>query len=171
MTWNRKTKQDLAGGGEGVYSAALTYLSRRDHAEQELRTKLSQRGAEDEYINETIASLMEKGYLDEYRFAKGRARYRKEISHRGRYFVRMELRELGLDDNTIEDALAEEYTEDEELFLLTNLVRKEKRTVAVEWDMDKRQRFFRSAQRRLITRGFNPGAVFRLFQDSADEDS
>lgn len=165
MAWS-KNKQDLAESQDKVYPAALRYLQRRDYAESELRQRLLRRGADAEAVDNTVARLYEAGYLDQQRFAGARVRSRRDINPRGRYAVRMELRELGLSEAEIEEALSAEYSEEQERATLRSLVERELQRAPAE--AEPRRRFIASLQRRLIGRGFRAGDVYELIREQAD---
>lgn len=54
---------------QSVKEAAVGYLSRRDHAEKELRQKLKNRGYESAEIDEAVAFCQDYNWLDDARFA------------------------------------------------------------------------------------------------------
>ena len=162
MSWNKRAKQDLVGQPEAVYSAALSYLSRRDYAGAELGNRLLERGADPDVVAAVLERLRSQKYLDDQRFALGRVRQRRTYNGRSRIFIRQELRELGVDDVTVQLALDEEYTETQEAELLEQLVRAELRRFPKHGTREQKRKFMQSVQRRLAAKGFSPGEAYRL---------
>ena len=79
---------------QSAKQAAVRYLSRRDHAEQELQQKLLVRGFEQEEVDEAVALCQDYNWLDDARFAErllnngiakgwGLLRIRQEMAHKG----------------------------------------------------------------------------------------
>ncbi len=85
-------------------ASALAFLSRRDHAEAELRQKLQRKGYADASIDAVIADMHRLGYLDDARFASVYARQRAERGY-GPVKIRHELAHKGVSPAVIETAL------------------------------------------------------------------
>lgn len=163
-----RNKQDLAGRQEQVYPAALAYLARRDYAEQELRQRLLARGAEEQAVEEAVARLYAAGYLDQQRFAAGRARQRRDFASRGRAAVRLELRALGLDEGDIDAALEAEYDSGSERDIVAAIIRRELSQLPAEAEPALRQACLAKLQRRLLARGFQASLVYELLREQTD---
>ena len=168
-----RIKQDLEQRDQ-VYSAAVRYLARREYAPEELRRRLLRRGAAADAVEETISRLQAAGWLSEERFAASRVRQRRDLTGRGRAAIRAELRALGVDEAVSQAALDEEYSEEQEAALVNSLARRALAEVSSIEDRERRNRLVRSAQRRLLARGFAPRLVLAateeyLSQDSDDE--
>ena len=168
MTWNKRAKQDLLGQPENIYPAALAYLTRRDYGVEELRQRLLLRGADPELTEDTIQRLLRQKYLDDRRFALGRVRQRREFNGRSRVFVRQELRELGIDEELIQQALDEAYQPEQESELLEHLLRAELRRFPREGDSQQQRKATASIQRRLAAKGFPPGEVYQTLRRLLD---
>lgn len=162
MSWNKRPKQDLTEQPEAIYPAALAYLARRDYATEELRERLLSRGADPEQCEAVIQRLLQQKYLDDARFALGRVRQRREFNGRSRAFVRQELRELGLAEELIQEALEAEYQPAQEAELLEHLLRAELRRSRLDGDPQKRRKSIAAIQRRLAGKGFPPGESYLL---------
>ncbi|MDO4581117.1 MAG: regulatory protein RecX [Bacillota bacterium] len=125
MTTRNKAKgikQDLAEAPEKIFSTALAYLSRREYSQQELCNKLRARGAAAQPLAEALERLKRLGYLDELRYAQAFVRSRRDYSPRGRRLIARELADKGVDAALIEQALDEEYGEQQELAALQTLI-------------------------------------------------
>lgn len=79
---------------------AAALLGRRARSEREVRDRLRMRRFEAAVIDETIAKLRARGFLDDARFARSWAESRDEHSPRGRRLVAQELRAHGVDAAT-----------------------------------------------------------------------
>ena len=159
MSWSKRKKQDLSGQPEIIYSAALSYLARRDYAEAELRNRLLERGADPDELQLVVKRLRKQKYLDEQRFAVGRVRQRRYYNGRSRAAVRQELRDLGVEEEILQQAMEEEYTEDQEIELLEHLIQVELRHFPAEGSRENQRKFVQSVLRRLSAKGFTPGYV------------
>ncbi|MDO4732319.1 MAG: regulatory protein RecX [Bacillota bacterium] len=169
MSWNKRPKQDLSEQPEAIYPAALAYLAQRDYAAEELRERLLSRGAEPEACGEVICRLLQQRYLDDARFALGRVRQRREFNGRSRALIRHELRELGLEESLIQQALEAEYSAEQESALLERLLRAELRRLQLSDDALLRRKQLASLQRRLLGKGFPPGQVYQALQFLLEE--
>ncbi len=86
-------------------ASALAYLSRRDHAESELRQKLQRKGYTESAIGQVLADMRKAGYLDDARFAENHCRLRAEAGY-GPIKIRYELQCKGVVPENITHALA-----------------------------------------------------------------
>ncbi len=86
---------------------AIGYLSRREYSRKELRSRLSRANPEvsAEEIDECLKRLESLGYVSDERFAAGRARVRAQ--QLGNRRIRGELRQLGVSEETVRNALDE----------------------------------------------------------------
>lgn len=89
-----------------IRCAALKLLARREHAARELERKLLGRGYEAAAVERVLHTLDSEGLLSERRFIES---FVAQRITRGQGPVRilMELRELGIDEARVEQALAE----------------------------------------------------------------
>ncbi len=89
---------------------AYRLLSYRDRSEKEVRDRLARREYAEEVIEETLAHLRENGYLDDARFAERWVAARGGT--RGRRALAFELRQKGVGDAPVREALAEAASDD-----------------------------------------------------------
>ncbi|HEY8492064.1 MAG TPA: RecX family transcriptional regulator [Dehalococcoidia bacterium] len=83
--------------------SALRLLSYRPRSEGELRDRLRRKGLPADLVDETVAWLRERRYLDDGEFA----RFWTESRHAyGVHRIRGELRRKGVDRETVQEALA-----------------------------------------------------------------
>lgn len=94
--------------------AALRYLGYRDRSVSEMRAYLARKDFSVKVIEEVIDYLARLGYLNDARFAELYARSRTESKGMGRFRLRYELVNKGIDEHLVEqalDALFEEVDE------------------------------------------------------------
>lgn len=84
---------------------ALDLLARREHSRRELQTKLTLRDFPNDDIAAALDRLEEDGLLSDQRFAEAYVRQRVAKGY-GPLRIRQELRERGVDDGLIAEALA-----------------------------------------------------------------
>lgn len=111
--------QDLVGKAT---ESALRLLVVRARAEQELRDRLKRKGYEPDTIDLAIERVRNWGYLDDADFARRWVDNRLEHRPRSKRMLEMELRQKGVDRETIETTIEE--TEIDEVAAATDLARK-----------------------------------------------
>lgn len=111
--------RDLVGKAT---EAALRLLVVRARAEQELRDRLKRKGYEPGTIDLAIERVRNWGYLDDADFARRWVDNRLEHRPRSKRMLEMELRQKGVDRDTIETTMGE--TEIDEVGAATELARK-----------------------------------------------
>lgn len=87
-------------------SAALNLLGHRARSRQELRRRLSRKEFPEPVIEETLAWLEERGYVDDRAFAESFVRDRLRLRPRGRFALARELGRKGVDREVAEAAIA-----------------------------------------------------------------
>lgn len=104
---------------------ALNYLTRREHSRLELERKLLVKGYAEDVIQSVLEKLNSKNLQSEERFA---ANYTKARASRGYGPVRiaLELRERGVNDSDINEALNNYNEQDESWSELAVKVRRKK---------------------------------------------
>ena len=89
------------------YQQALRLLSYRPRASAEVRRNLEKHAMPAEVIEDVLARLQRAGLLNDSRFAQAWVDNRSEFRPRGRRALAVEMRQRGLDDESIQQALAE----------------------------------------------------------------
>ena len=97
-----------------AYNYAVSLLSRRDHSERELMTKLSQKGYTDG-AEEAIRRLRDSGYVSDERFAKLYVRELQTFKKYGKRRIEQELYRKGVDREIIRQVLEETEFDESEL--------------------------------------------------------
>lgn len=88
-------------------TAAIRLLGHRARSEREMRQRLRQKGYNAPAIDQTITRLHEWHYLDDEDFARRWVEGRQEHQPRSERLLTLELRQKGVDQETIEDVLAD----------------------------------------------------------------
>jgi len=86
-------------------SAATRYLSYRPRSESELKERLRRRGFDAATMEAVISWLKEQGLVDDVAFARYWAENRESFSPRSRWLTRVELRQKGITDDIITEAV------------------------------------------------------------------
>jgi regulatory protein len=84
---------------------AVRALARRDHSVRSLRKRLERAGVSEPVQEETVDALVREGYLDDERFALGRAELLAERGY-GDEWIRADLEAQGVDAEAADRALA-----------------------------------------------------------------
>jgi regulatory protein len=92
---------------ENAYQQALRFLSYRPRTEMEVRKKLEQRGVIEPMILEVLARLRRSRLVDDEQFARDWAENRSAFRPRSRRALAIEMRQHGLDQEAIDQAVAE----------------------------------------------------------------
>ena len=144
---------------------SLWLLNYRPRSVKEMTLALKKRGFSSEVIDETVASLIRWGYIDDEQYKNYVISKRKHNNPKGRNFIRQELREAGID---CEYELEDLFTDEEEQELIAKLLNQWCR--GGKTIQENKDRFYR----RLYTRGFsarNISEQIRLFEQISEKDS
>jgi regulatory protein len=110
MLRKRPRRRELTAGQAGdaaaAGSAAVLLLARRDFSSGELREKLAAQGFQAATVQSVVAEFIERGYLNDERYARQFVAYHAERGHGPRRIAR-ELAQRGLDATLIDEALSE----------------------------------------------------------------
>jgi regulatory protein len=90
-----------------AYDRALRYLSFRPRSQAEVRRNLLAAGLAPELVEITLARLAAQGYLDDAEFARFWVENRQQFRPKGSQALRGELRQRGVDSETVEAALTD----------------------------------------------------------------
>ncbi len=100
-----------------AYNYAVNLLSRRDHSERELMTKLTQKGY-NEGAEEAVKKLRDSGYVSDERFARLFVRELQIFKKYGKRRIEQELYRKGIDREIIRGILEETDFDESELVSL-----------------------------------------------------
>lgn len=96
---------------EVALQKALNFLSYRARSDEEIRQNLRKHGIPEDVIDETLERLHQAGLANDKEFAQAWVENRTTFRPRSRRALSMELRRKGLDEQTIQTALAESPNE------------------------------------------------------------
>lgn len=91
---------------EWAYQQAILYLSYRARSEKEIRQNLRKHEMPEEVIEETIERLRKAGLANDNEFAQAWVENRSTFRPRSRRALAVELRQKGLDDETVHSAVS-----------------------------------------------------------------
>jgi regulatory protein len=95
--------------------SALTFLAHRPRSKSEVVQRLRKHGYPDPAIDAALERLEEAGFVDDRAFAEYWVRNREQFRPRGRYALRHELRQKGIESDVI-DAALEDLCESESAY-------------------------------------------------------
>jgi regulatory protein len=147
--------------GEKAYQQALKLLSFRPRAEAEVRKKLEKRGLAESVILEVLERLRRSGLVDDARFARDWADNRSEFHPRSRKALAFEMRQHGLDNDTITAAVT---NLDDELLAYQAALKHSRRLQGLEWQV-----FRQKLTGYLARRGFPYGVISPVVKRVWDE--
>jgi regulatory protein len=133
--------------GEKAYQQALKLLSYRPRSEAEVRKKLEPHGVAENMIDDVMERLRCIGLIDDNRFAQEWVDNRSEFRPRSRRALAIEMRQRGLDDESINQAIE---GLDDDLLAYQAALKHSRRLNGLEW------RVFRQKMTGFLARrGFN----------------
>ncbi|QPJ60600.1 MAG: regulatory protein RecX [Candidatus Nitronauta litoralis] len=110
--------------GKHAKRAALRYLGYRDRSVSEMRAYLAKKDFSVKVIDETVQYLAGLGYLDDARFSMQFSRSRIESRGMGRFRLRYELVNKGVDEHIIDQVLDTLFMEFDEFQLARDCAEK-----------------------------------------------
>ena len=148
---------------EVAFQQALHYLSFRARSENEVRQNLQKKGFSDPIIDETVERCKASAYVNDLDFAHQWIDNRSTFRPRSFKLLSMELRQKGLPDDTINKALEELSTPEEELAYHAAL-KKVERYSSLDW-----QTFRNKMGSFLARRGFSYSVTAPVVKRCWDE--
>ncbi|MHB8772150.1 MAG: regulatory protein RecX [Syntrophales bacterium] len=146
---------------------AFRLLTLRAHSEKELRAKLRDRGFGEDIVDAVLGKCRRLGYLDDAKFARGRARELVVNRLLGDSRISLDLRDRGIPEELSRQAIAEARQEmGEEEAVETLLRRKGRAKVCPPLDEKERLRLARG----LLGKGFPRGLVYRKLWKAKEEE-
>jgi regulatory protein len=88
-----------------AYQRSLNYLGYRARTQQEIEQYLQKKGISAEATTLVVERLTTKGYLDDAEFGRAWVENRTRLNPKGKHALRYELRQKGLNDQQIDQAL------------------------------------------------------------------
>ncbi len=136
---------------ERALQQALLFLSYRARSEKEIRQNLKKNEYSADAIEQTLIRLRENRLADDNQFAQAWVENRNAFRPRSRRALILELRQKGLDDETIQNAVADL---DEEVLAYASAQKRAARFKGLAWD-----EFRKKLSDHLARRGFSYSVV------------
>ena len=147
---------------EVAFQRALNFLSYRPRSEAEIQRKLSEQGFLPEVVDATIQRLKENNVLGDARFARDWVENRSTFRPRSKRMLAMELRQKGVAEEEIQNALAE--TEDESSLAYQSASKYAHRLAGTDWET-----FRKRLGAYLMRRGFSYGTIAPVLRQVWEE--
>jgi regulatory protein len=107
------------------FDQAMKYLEARLHSRAELQRKLARREYGPAVIEAVVGDLTRMGYLDDARFAQGKAMSAAHHKHHGRRRAMVELAKAGVRGEAAEKAIQQVYSETDSTAIARELALKQ----------------------------------------------
>lgn len=133
----------------------LRLLGRRDHASHELRLKALKKDFKKSILDDVIFELEEKGYINNYSFAKKFVHDKFEFNKWGPNKIRMHLIKKNIDKKIIDKILIEQIPGEKRADALVELILKKKRAILRADPEKRRKKIFDY----LLRKGFNSNVI------------
>lgn len=128
---------------------ALKLLGYRARSEQEIRSRLSQKGYENNIIEGTVRFLKKNNFIDDYAFAKALVNDELNLKQSGEGLIKQKLLQKGISKEIIQSVLEEVLDEAELLAACKKLAEKKLNTTyRNDAPMDKMRKIVAFLQRR-----------------------
>jgi regulatory protein len=147
---------------EVAYLRGLRFLSYRPRSETEIQRKLSEQGFEATVIEAAILRMKENGFLGDNQFARDWVENRSTFRPRSKRMLAMELRQKGVAEEAIEQALAE--TGDDESLAYQTAIKYARRLASADWET-----FRKRLGAYLARRGFSYGTIAPVLRQVWEE--
>ncbi|MHB8777335.1 MAG: RecX family transcriptional regulator [Anaerolineales bacterium] len=131
---------------ERAFQQAMLFLSYRVRSEKEIRQNLLKHEIPEEVIGQTLERLRKSGLVNDNQFARAWVENRNTFRPRSRRALSMELRQKGLDDETVQAAVS---NVDENALAYESANKRAGRLKGLEWG-----EFRRKLSEYLARRGF-----------------
>ncbi|MFA6292280.1 MAG: regulatory protein RecX [Victivallales bacterium] len=148
-------KQEKEKSFDEALKSSGRLLSRRQHTVSELRGKLARREFPKDVIDEVVAVLAERKFLDDANFAES---YFNELTAKGLGLtrIRLAMRKRGVPPEISGEVMGRGFSEDDEAGRAADALKKRRLFFEREKDLNKRkQKMFRY----LVSRGFSSAVI------------
>lgn len=138
-----------------AYNRALEYLSHQLRTEKEVHDKLRDEDLDEDVIAATMQQLREMRLLNDQQYADAYVRTAKRTSDKGPRVIRQKLRQKGVGEQLIDDALAGQFSSDDRLDNATALAKK----LAHRYQRQAFKTMQQKVRQGLMTKGFDAETV------------
>ncbi|HEX9019101.1 MAG TPA: RecX family transcriptional regulator [Anaerolineaceae bacterium] len=147
---------------EVAYQRGMLILSYRPRSVAEVQRKLSEQGFEPTVVDATIQRMKDNGFLGDQQFARDWVENRAAFRPRSRRLLALELRQKGVAEEAIQQALSE--TQDEETLVYQSAVQYARKIARADWET-----FRKRLGAYLMRRGFSYGIIAPVLRQVWDE--
>lgn len=147
-----------------AFTTALNFLAHRMRSELEIRTYLRKKEIDEPIIQEAVHKLYHYNYLDDLEFAKSYVRTQVNSGNKGPITVRLELKEKGINDKIIEQAMRL-YPLDVQLEHSRKIAEK---SIAKEKNISERA-LKQKLEQTLLRKGFSMDVIVEALQNASIE--
>jgi regulatory protein len=129
---------------------AYRFLNYKPRSEKEVITKLKEKKISQQSINTILDSLKSLNFLDDKKYAKMYIEEKLEHKPEGRRLLEIKLNRKGLDKETVQNIMEENYSEETEIKKIEDLLLKYEKKVRAKTLSEKKQKCYRY----LLSKGF-----------------
>ncbi|NLG97973.1 MAG: regulatory protein RecX [Chloroflexi bacterium] len=147
---------------EVAYQKGLSLLSYRPRSEAEVHRKLVEQGFAADVIEAAIQRMKGNGFLGDQDFARTWVENRNTFRPRSKRMLALELRQKGVSEEVIDQALSE--TEDESSLAYRSALKYAQRLAGTDWET-----FRKRLGGYLMRRGFSYGTIAPILHQVWDE--
>lgn len=147
---------------EVAYQKGLRFLSYRPRSEAEIQRKLTEQGFANEAVDAAIQRMKETGFLGDNQFARDWVENRTTFRPRSKRLLAMELRQKGVAEEAIQQALSE--TGDDDTLAHQSALKYARRLAGEDWET-----FRKRLGAYLLRRGFSYGTIAPILRQVWDE--
>lgn len=145
-----------------AYNLAIHYLARRMRTKKEIKDYLLQKEMEEPAVNEALHKLAGQKYINDEEFAFSYVRTQKNTTEKGPDVITSELKEKGVTQNIIHNAL-KEYPQSEQIEKATKLCEK----FFIKNKKDSERILRQKAEQMMLRKGY-PFAVIQIAINEAE---
>ncbi len=141
---------------------AYSYLSYKQRSSKELEKKLKQKKISTETIVKVLELLEKQKYLDDSAYAKNYMEDKLKRKPMGKRLARMKLSEKGIDAETVEKTIQDNYSGEKESELACQLLTKYSKKIKYRDEAEKKSKCYRY----LASRGFDYETIKEALKES-----
>ncbi len=163
MTEEKISSLQREDAGEVAFQNALRMLNYRPRSVNEVQKKLKENGFDETVVQSVLERLSRAGLVKDESFAQAWVENRTVFHPRSRKLIALELRQKGVPDEVVQNALAS-GTLDDETLAYQSAIQYSHRLKGLEWP-----EFRKKLSAYLLRRGFSFEIVFPLVRQVWDE--
>lgn len=143
---------------------AYSYLAYKQRSIKELKNKLKLKKISEEAVEKIIALLIEQKYLDDTAYAKNYLLDKLARKPAGKRLLKLKLMEKGIDKETVESIVSDNYSESTEEELAVRLIKKYRQRLKGKDETEVRNKCYRY----LASKGYDYDIISRVMKVEED---